>query len=97
MRAGSDTQIISVAPVDEVVARFLPWGGMVRDFVCGHAGCGHAGLRHLVEFGRGVDVKFAHRAARQRCVERRAFFKRQLIKRVVGAALGDRSVELFCP
>jgi hypothetical protein len=95
--AGSDADVVGVAPVDEVVAGLFAGPRVVRDFVGGEARPVHAGLGEIVE-GRGrVVVEFAHRAALAHGVEGRAFFERQLVERIVRAPLRERAGEFGVP
>ena len=87
MRARTDAQVIAVAPVDQVVTRLLPRRGVIGHFVGGHAGLVHAALRQFVEGHRDFDVEFLHRAAQEGGVKRRTFLERQLVERMMRAAL----------
>ena len=56
MRARADAGIFAVAPVDEVVDRFLAGAGVVGNLVGGQAGVAGQILRQLVEIGAQILV-----------------------------------------
>ena len=90
MGAGADADIVAVAPVDEIVARFLPGPGMVADLVGRQPGSAEHLLGQLVELGLQVLVERHQLALLDHGVEAGARLDGQLIERQMPVGMAER-------
>ena len=97
MRAGPDADIILVAPVSEVVAAFLPGGGVVADFVGGKAGGLHPRLGQLIQISRCIIVEWLPLPFGDIGGEAGAGFDGQLVERHVRGAKADGARQFGIP
>ena len=97
MRARADADIVVIAPVAQIVTRFLARPGVVADLVGGQAPVFHQRLGLVIEGGGQIFVR--HREAAQPVVgmERGAGFDGELIERQMPVGEGERLFELGTP
>ena len=97
MRAGAESQVLAVLPVDEVVLAAVARPRPVRDLVVLVAGAREAILRPLVVFGLHVGVGRRHAAAFDIAGERRAVLDGERIQREVLRTERERRFEIALP
>ncbi len=94
MRAGTDADVILVAPVGEVVAALLARPRMIADLVGGQAPGFGQFAGQCVEVRRGIVGKRHERAPADVGGEARAGLDRELIERQMSGAEGERAGQL---
>ena len=97
MRAGTDAEIILIAPIDEIVPAFLARARMIGDFVSRQARGGEGVLRRLVKRALRLFIRQAEIAARESARESSACLDGELIEREMIARHRQRGIELVAP
>ena len=97
MGAGTNADIVPIAPIGQVVAAFRTGPGMVRDLVSGQAERIETLLRRLVERGGDLFLRRQGLSKPRQRVEMRPFLDGQLIERQMVGGEIDRLTQLRRP
>ena len=97
MRAGSDTGIVAIAPIGEVMSALGTRPRMVRHLIGRKPFARGDFLRRLIERGCMLVIGYDYLAGLVQAVKGRALLDRQLVERQMIDGIGDRLLELPLP